>query len=82
MAWSRPTPSQIPRWGHGTTWRGGRVLFHSNDGCAEVSLRGNDGFDDLLFLRGIHIGGSMLCWPNGADFAPEFLYDSLTVKDG
>ena len=45
------------------------------------ALRGNDGCDDLVLLRGIHFGGSMLCWQNGADFAPEFLYDSLTVKD-
>ncbi len=25
-------------------------------------------------------GTSMLCWQNEADFAPEFLYDSLTVN--
>ena len=36
---------------------------------------------DLKFFRqfSVHPEFKTLCWPNGADFAPEFLYDNLRI---
>ena len=36
--------------------------------------------DRTFFSRvTVHPDFHTLCWPNGADFAPEFLYDKLQV---
>ena len=36
---------------------------------------------DPAFFRQVHIHPEFhtLCWPNGADFAPEFLYERVQV---
>ncbi|OHD55816.1 MAG: hypothetical protein A2Y33_14370 [Spirochaetes bacterium GWF1_51_8] len=32
---------------------------------------------DDEYFKSFQIRGSSLCWENGADFAPEFLYESV-----
>jgi hypothetical protein len=37
---------------------------------------------DIDYFKTVHIEGSSIAWSNGADFAPEFLYDLNEVSDG
>jgi hypothetical protein len=35
---------------------------------------------DLEYFRGFFVAGSTVCWPNGADIAPEALYTAADVR--
>ena len=35
---------------------------------------------DVEYFRSFSIVGHTLAWPNGADFAPEFLYDRMVEQ--
>jgi len=63
---------------------GHRVHVTFNDGAAgEIDLADDlDGpmfepLKDRAYFRQFHIEGHTLAWDNGADFAPEFVYDKL-----
>jgi hypothetical protein len=36
---------------------------------------------DVLYFRNFKIANDTLSWENGADFAPEFLYDLVTNQN-
>lgn len=61
---------------------GHRVFVQFNDGTSgEVDLSGSlagpifEPLRDLAYFRRFSIEGHTLAWPNGADFAPEYLHD-------
>lgn len=35
---------------------------------------------DLDYFRGFFLSGSTVCWPNGADIAPETLYAATDIR--
>lgn len=35
---------------------------------------------DLDYFRGFFVAGSTVCWPNGADIAPEALYAATDIR--
>ena len=60
---------------------GHRVSVSFSDGTSgEVDLSGSlDGpifepLQDVAYFREFEISGHTLAWPNGADFAPEYLH--------
>lgn len=63
---------------------GYRVIVTFKDGSTgEVDFEGELGgpifepLRDPAYFRKFHIEGHTLAWDNGADFAPEFIYDKL-----
>jgi hypothetical protein len=61
---------------------GHRVWVRFNDGSdCEIDLSGSltgpifEPLQDLEYFRSFHLEGHTLAWPNGADFAPEYLHD-------
>lgn len=63
---------------------GHRVYVAFNDGSAgEIDLADDlDGpifepLRDPTYFRNFHLEGHTLAWDNGADFAPEYLYEKL-----
>ena len=67
---------------------GYRLRLRFEDGMeGEVDLEGElwgevfEPLRDLGFFGSVRLDGELktICWDNGADFAPEFLYDSLSV---
>lgn len=63
---------------------GYRILITFKDGTTgEVDFEGElDGpifepLKDQAYFRRFYIEGHTLAWDNGADFAPEFVYDKL-----
>lgn len=63
---------------------GYRVLVTFKNGTTgEVDFEGDlDGpifepLKDPAYFRQFHLEGHTLAWDNGADFAPEFVYDKL-----
>jgi hypothetical protein len=61
---------------------GHRVYLRFNDGTAcEVDLSESlagpifEPLRDVEYFRRFTIEGHTLAWPNGADFAPEYLHD-------
>lgn len=59
-----------------------RIHVRFNDGVSsEIDLAGSLGgpifepLKDMDYFREFSIEGNTLAWPNGADFAPEYLYD-------
>jgi hypothetical protein len=66
---------------------GYRVLVTFKNGTTgEVDFKGDlDGpifepLKDPAYFRQFHIEGHTLAWENGADFAPEFVYDKLIAS--
>lgn len=64
------------------------VFIRFEDGTeGEVNLRDElygeifEPLKDLQVFRqvAVHPDFHTLCWPNGADFAPEFLYDRVQI---
>lgn len=65
---------------------GYRVLVTFKNGTTgEVDFEGDlDGpifepLKDPAYFRQFHLEGHTLAWDNGADFAPEFVYDKLVA---
>lgn len=65
---------------------GHRVRLSFNDGAtAEIDLSGSlDGpifepLRDVEYFKSFSIVGHTLAWPNGADFAPEYLHSLATA---
>ncbi len=65
---------------------GYRVQVSFNDGSSvEIDLSGSlDGtifepLRDVEYFRSFAIVGHTLAWPNGADFAPEYLHSLATT---
>lgn len=61
---------------------GHRVEIRFNDGTGgEVDLSESlegpifEPLQNVQFFRRFSIEGHTLCWPNGADFAPEYLHE-------
>lgn len=61
---------------------GHRVWVEFNDGSAgEIDLSGSlsgpifEPLQDPQYFRGFCLEGHTLAWPNGADFAPEYLHN-------
>lgn len=61
---------------------GHRINVRFNDGMlVKIDLSGSLGgpvfepLQDPDYFRQFSIEGNTLAWPNGADFAPEYLYD-------
>lgn len=68
---------------------GYRVLVNFKDGTTgELDFEGElDGpifepLKDPAYFRQFHIEGHTLAWENGADFAPEYLYEKLLSATG
>ncbi len=66
---------------------GHRVHVWFNDGTdAEIDLEGHlDGpifelLRDVAYFKSFILEGHTLAWPNGADFAPEYLHRLATTK--
>lgn len=66
---------------------GHSVWVRFDDGaCGEIDLSGAlDGpifepLRNLDYFKSFSIEGYTLAWPNGADFAPEFLYEKLHCR--
>ena len=60
---------------------GHRVQVSFNDGtCSEIDLSGSlhgpifEPLRDVAYFASFSIVGHTLAWPNGADFAPEYLH--------
>jgi hypothetical protein len=70
-------------------YRGGhRLRLTFNDGSAKTIdfldwLQGPvfEPLHDINYFRRFFIEGGTVAWPNGADIAPETLYDALAVED-
>lgn len=67
-------------------YRGGHVYrLRFDDGLeGEIDFSGYigrgqvfDAFTDLSFFRNARIEGGTIAWPNGADIAPETLYEKV-----
>ena len=63
-----------------------RVQVSFNDGTsAEIDLSGSlngpifDPLRDVEYFKSVAIIGHTLAWPNGADFAPEYLHSLATT---
>jgi len=74
----------IPWIGEAEYIDGYRVLVTFKNGTtSEVDFEGDlDGpifepLKDPAYFRQFHLEGHTLAWDNGADFAPEFVYDKL-----
>ncbi|MDP0498874.1 MAG: DUF2442 domain-containing protein [Verrucomicrobiota bacterium JB022] len=42
--------------------------------------RGRPEVKDLAYFREFHLEGHTLAWPNGADFAPEYLHGLIQAE--
>jgi uncharacterized protein DUF2442 len=67
--------------------RGFTLRLRFGDGTeGEINLRDElDGevfqpLRDLAFFKSFRVALDTVTWPNGADFAPEFLYDRVRVR--
>ena len=78
----------IPRVVEAEYVQGYTIRLQFADGSAgdvdlRQELRGEifEPLEDLKLFRQfqVHPEFQTLCWPNGADFAPEFLYEKVTV---
>ena len=63
---------------------GPRVWLKFSDGIdGQVDLKGQldgpifEALQDLEYFKQFKLEGHTLTWPNGADFAPEYLHDLL-----
>lgn len=64
-----------------------KIWLVFNDGAEGVvdlsdELDGNifEPLKDLSYFKKFMINGHTLSWKNGADFAPEFLYEKMNLK--
>ena len=68
---------------------GHRIHLRFNDGTSfEIDLSEHLGgpifepLKDTEYFRRFTIEGNTVAWPNGADFAPEYLYDLAQSQTG
>ena len=64
-----------------------RIRLTFNDGIAETVDFGEwlegpvfEPLQDVAYFRRFFIEGGTICWPNGADIAPETLYEAATPE--
>jgi hypothetical protein len=65
------------------------IEIHFSDGVyGDINLKDElygelfEPLKDLTFFKKfkVHPDFHTLCWPNGADFAPEFLYENIQLR--
>lgn len=66
-----------------------RIALTFNDGTmGEIDLSGEltgpifEPLRDIEFFRSFSLVGHTLAWPNGADFAPEYLHELVNSQAG
>jgi len=66
-----------------------RLWLQFEDGCqGEVDLQPElwgevfEPLQDVVYFKTVHLDKDLntICWDNGADFAPEFLYHMVTTE--